>query len=270
MDDALGVGGLPRGRLVEIYGPESSGKTTLVQHVIANAQREGGVCAFIDTEHSLDIEYAKRTGVDTDALIFSQPDSGEDALEIAHRLIDSGELAVVAIDSVAALTPRAEIAGEMGEAVVGAQARLMAQACRKLVPIAARTQTLTIFTNQIREAIGVMFGSPERQPGGRALKFAAAVRLDIRRITTLKQGADAVGNRVRVKVVKNKVAAPHRTAEFEIAYGIGIDTAAEQLEQGVLNGSIKKSGAWLILPDGTKKQGDNAAKEWLRANQTLN
>lgn len=249
LDLALGVGGLPKGRIVEIYGPESSGKTTLVQHVIANAQAEGGTCAFIDAEHAVDISYARATGVDTDTLLFSQPSCGEEALEIADRLINSGDVSVCAIDSVAALTPRAELAGEMGEQTVGAQARMMGQAMRKLQGVCRRTDTLLIFTNQIRERVGVMFGSPETTPGGRALRFAASQRLDIRRIETLKEGNAPVANRVRVKVTKNKVASPLQVAEFTIRYGQGIDSAAETLELGLACGLITKSGSWFTIGD---------------------
>jgi recombination protein RecA len=250
LDLALGVGGLPRGRIVEIYGPESSGKTTVVQHVIANAQAMGLTCAMIDAEHAFDPQYACKTGVSTDDLLFSQPSSGEEALEIAHRLVLSGEVGVVAIDSVAALTPRAELAGEMGDATVGAQARLMGQAMRKL-PVAARTtNTLILFVNQLREKVGVMFGSPETQPGGRALKFFASQRLDIRRIATDKNSAgEALQNRVRVKVVKNKVAAPYKQAEFAIRFGEGIDTVGELLDMAINLGVVKKSGSWFDLPD---------------------
>jgi recombination protein RecA len=268
LDKALGVGGMPRGRIVEVYGPESSGKTTIVQHVIASAQKDGGVCAFIDAEHALDLSYARATGVDTDALLFSQPSCGEEALEIAARLVASGEVAVVAIDSVAALTPRAEINGEMGELTVGGQARLMGQAMRKLAGPVRHTNTLLLFTNQIREKIGVMFGSPETTPGGRALKFYCSQRLDIRRIETLKEANAPVANRVRVKVVKNKVASPLTVAEFTIRYGTGIDVAAETLELGLTHKLITKSGSWFNVGS-ERAHGEAQARELLRLNDPL-
>jgi recombination protein RecA len=244
LDVALGIGGLPRGRIVEIYGPESSGKTTLTLHAIANAQRAGGIAAFIDAEHALDPEYAKKLGVDIDALLVSQPDTGEQALEIADMLVRSGSIDLVVIDSVAALVPRAEIEGEMGDSHVGLQARLMSQALRKLTGGLNQTQTTMIFINQLREKIGVFFGSPETTAGGKALKFYASVRLDIRRIETLKDGTDAVGNRTRVKVVKNKMAPPFKQAEFDILYGTGISREGSLIDFGVEHEIVRKSGAW--------------------------
>ena len=244
LDLALGIGGVPRGRIVEIFGPESSGKTTLIYHIIAEAQARGGVCVFIDTEHAMDPIYAKAIGVDTDELLVSQPDYGEQALQIADRLIASTAIDVVAIDSVAALTPKAELEGQIGDQTVGLQARLMSQAMRKLAGNLNRTNTVCLFTNQIREKVGVQFGSPETQPGGRALKFASSQRLDIRRIETLKEGTEAVGNRVRVKVVKNKVAAPFRQAEFDIEYGVGISREGGLLDFGMEHDLVQKSGSF--------------------------
>src|SRR5437868_13298994 len=244
LDVALGIGGLPRGRVVEIYGPESSGKTTVALHAVANAQAAGGVAAFIDAEHALDPDYAKKLGVDTDSLLVSQPDTGEQALEIADMLVRSGALDILVIDSVAALVPRAEIEGEMGDSHVGLQARLMSQALRKITGALSNSNTTAIFINQLREKIGVMFGSPETTTGGRALKFYASVRLDVRRIETLKDGSDPVGNRTRVKVVKNKMAAPFKQAEFDILYGHGISREGSLIDVGVEQGLIKKSGAW--------------------------
>lgn len=263
LDLALGVGGLPRGRVCEIFGPESSGKTTLVYHVIAEAQRRGGVCAFIDAEHAMDPVYARNIGVNVDELLVSQPDNGEQALEIAEMLIRSGALDVVAIDSVAALVPKAEIEGEMGDSFVGLQARLMSQALRKLTGVLNRTGTVAIFTNQLREKIGVMFGSPETTTGGRALKFYSSVRLDIRRIETLKEGTDAVGNRVRVKVVKNKVSPPFRQSEFDIIYGSGISWAGSVLDVGLDNRIVEKSGSYFSFEDERLGQGRANARAFL-------
>src|SRR5213595_1547124 len=263
LDVALGVGGLPRGRIVEVFGPESSGKTTLVYHVIAEAQKRGGICAFIDAEHAMDPLYAKRIGVDVDELLVSQPDHGEQALEIADLLIRSGAIDLVAIDSVAALTPRAELEGQMGDQTVGLQARMMSQAMRKLAGNLNRANTLCVFTNQIREKVGVMFGSPETQPGGRALKFYASQRLDIRRIETLKDGVEAVGNRVRVKVVKNQVAPPFRQAEFDIEFGRGISTAGCLIDLGLEHNIISKSGSFFSYGDERLGQGRNNAKGYL-------
>jgi recombination protein RecA len=266
LDLALGIGGVPRGRIVEVFGPESSGKTTLIYHVLAEAQKLGGVCAFIDAEHSMDPLYAREIGVDIDELLVSQPDYGEQALEIADVLVRCGAVDVVAIDSVAALTPRKELEGQMGDTTVGGQARMMSLAMRKLAGNLNRTQTLCLLTNQIREKIGVVYGSPETQPGGRALKFYASQRLDIRRIQTLKEGTDAVGNRVRVKVVKNKVAAPFRQAEFDLEYGKGISTAGCLLELGVRYDVVSKSGAHYSYGRQRIGQGLKDAKAFLEAN----
>src|SRR5690242_12376926 len=269
LDIALGVGGMPRGRIVEIFGPESSGKTTLIYHVIAEAQKLGGVCAFIDAEHAMDPIYAKAIGVDIDELLVSQPDYGEQALEIADMLVRSGAVDVVAVDSVAALTPRAELEGQMGDQTVGVQARMMSQAMRKLAGNLNRTKTLCVFTNQIREKVGVMFGSPETQPGGRALKFYASQRLDIRRIETLKDGTEAVGNRVRVKVVKNKVAAPFRQAEFDIEFGTGISSSGCILDLGIEHSIVTKSGSFFSYGDERLGQGRNNAKAYLDEHQEV-
>src|SRR5881409_978951 len=264
LDLALGIGGVPRWRIIEIFGPESSGKTTLIYHVLAEAQRLGGVCAFIDAEHAMDPLYAKQIGVDIDELLVSQPDYGEQALEIADMLVRSGAVDVVAIDSVAALTPRAELEVQMGDTTVGLQARMMSQAMRKLAGNLNRTGTLCVFTNQIREKVGVMFGSPETQPGGRALKFYASQRLDIRRIETLKDGTEAVGNRVRVKVVKNKVAAPFRQAEFDIEFGKGISSSGCILDLGIEHAIVTKSGSFFSYNDERLGQGRNNAKAFLK------
>ncbi len=269
LDLALGVGGLPRGRVVEVYGPESSGKSTLAMHVVAEAQRNGGICAYIDAEHAMDPVYAKAIGVDIDELLISQPDTGEQALEITDMLVRSGALDVVVIDSVAALTPRAEIEGEMGDTHVGLQARLMSQALRKLTANLNRTKTICLFINQLREKIGVMFGSPETTPGGRALKFYSSVRLDIRRIESIKDGVEVVGNRTRVKVVKNKVAPPFRQAEFDIMYGKGISREGSLLDVGVDLGLIKKSGAWFTYEGEQLGQGRENAKTFLSDNAEI-
>lgn len=266
LDLALGVGGVPRGRVVEVYGTESSGKTTLALHVIAEAQRNGGIAAFIDAEHALDPGYAKAIGVDIDELLISQPDTGEQALEIADMLIRSGALDVVVIDSVAALVPKAEIDGEMGDSHMGLQARLMSQALRKLTGSLNRSRTTAIFINQLREKIGVLFGSPEVTPGGRALKFYASVRLEVRRVETIKDGAESVGNRVRVKVTKNKVAPPFRQAEFDIVFGEGISREGSLLDVAVDQGVVKKSGAWFTFDNDQLGQGRENAKRFLREN----
>jgi recombination protein RecA len=269
LDLALGIGGLPRGRVVEIYGPESSGKTTVALHAIANAQAGGGICAFIDAEHALDPDYAEKLGVDTDALLVSQPDNGEQALEIADMLVRSGALALIVIDSVAALTPRAEIEGEMGDSHVGLQARLMSQALRKMTGALSGANTTAIFINQLREKIGVMFGSPETTTGGRALKFYSSIRLDVRRIETLKDGQEMVGNRTRVKVVKNKVAPPFKQAEFDILYGQGISREGSLIDLGVEVGIIRKAGAWFTYDTDQLGQGRENARNYLRANPDL-
>ncbi|KAA8820044.1 recombinase RecA [Bifidobacterium vespertilionis] len=269
LDMALGIGGLPKGRIVEVYGPESSGKTTLALQVIANAQRDGGVAAFIDAEHALDPEYARKLGVDTDSLIVSQPDNGEQALEIADMLIRSGALDVIVIDSVAALVPKAEIEGDMGDSHVGLQARLMSQALRKMTGALAQAGTTAIFINQLREKIGVFFGSPETTTGGKALKFYASVRLDIRRIQTIKNGEEAIGNRTKVKVVKNKMAPPFKVAEFDMLYGQGISEEGSVLDLGMQVGLIKKSGSWLLYDEGQLGQGREKARQFLKDNPEL-
>lgn len=266
---ALGIGGFPRGRVVEIYGPESSGKTTVALHAIAEAQKDGGIAAFIDAEHALDPEYAKALGVDTDALLVSQPDTGEQALEIADMLVRSGAIDIVVIDSVAALTPKAEIDGEMGDSHVGLQARLMSQALRKMTSALYQTGTTAIFINQLREKIGVMFGSPETTTGGKALKFYASVRCDIRRIQALKDGQDVVGNRTRLKIVKNKVSPPFKIAEFDILYGEGISREGSILDLGVDAGIIKKSGSWFTYDGEQLGQGKEKAREFLKSNPEL-
>ncbi|HAN24952.1 MAG: recombinase RecA [Microbacterium sp.] len=269
LDVALGVGGLPRGRIIEIYGPESSGKTTLTLHAIANVQRAGGIAAFIDAEHALDPDYAAKLGVDIDQLLVSQPDTGEQALEIADMLVRSGAIDLVVIDSVAALVPKAEIEGEMGDSHVGLQARLMSQALRKLTGGLNQTKTTAIFINQLREKIGVFFGSPETTAGGKALKFYASVRLDIRRIETLKDGTDAVGNRTRVKVAKNKMAPPFKQAEFDILFGTGISREGSLIDFGVEHGIVKKSGAWYTYDGEQLGQGKENARSFLLKNEDI-
>ena len=269
LDIALGVGGLPRGRVVEIYGPESSGKTSLTLHVIAEAQRQGGTCAFIDAEHAMDPEYAKMLGVNIDDLLVSQPDTGEQALEICDMVVRSGAVDVVVIDSVAALTPKAEIEGEMGDSHVGLQARLMSQALRKMTSSIKNSNTLVIFINQIRSKIGVMFGSPETTTGGNALKFYASVRLDIRRIGAIKDGDEVIGNQTRVRVQKNKVAPPFKQAEFQILYAVGINRVGELLDFGVSRGQIEKSGSWYSIGEQRIGQGRRQAEAWLHENSSV-
>lgn len=269
LDIALGIGGFPRGRVIEVFGPESSGKSTLAMHVVAEAQRNGGICAYIDAEHAMDPVYAKAIGVDIDELLISQPDNGEQALEIADMLVRSGSLDVLVIDSVAALTPRAEIEGEMGDTHIGLQARLMSQALRKLTSNLNRSRTIAIFINQLREKIGVMYGSPEVTPGGRALKFYASVRIDIRKIEAIKDGAEIVGSRTRAKVVKNKCAPPFRQAEFDIMYGSGISREGSLLDVGVDLGIIKKSGAWYTYEGEQLGQGREKAKDFISSNPGL-
>ena len=269
LDIALGVGGLPRGRVVEIYGPESSGKTTVALHVLAEAQKKDGTAAFIDAEHALDPAYARKLGVDTENLIVSQPDTGEQALEIAESLVRSGAVDVLVIDSVAALVPKAEIEGEMGDSHVGLQARLMSQALRKLAGAIKKSNTIAIFINQLREKVGIMFGNPETTPGGRALKFYSSVRLDVRRIETLKQGDEMIGNRTRVKVVKNKVAPPFKKAEFDIMYGQGISKEGNVLDVGVSSNIIRKAGSWYSYGDDKLGQGRENAKDFLKENPEI-
>ncbi len=269
LDAALGVGGLPKGRVTEVYGPESSGKTTLALHIIANAQKAGGLAAFIDAEHALDPEYAAKLGVNLDELLVSQPDFGEQALEITETLIRSGSIDVIVIDSVAALVPRAELEGDMGEAQMGLQARLMSQALRKLAGVISKSNTCLVFINQIREKIGVMFGSPETTTGGRALKFYSSVRIDIRRISSIKQGEDIIGNRTRAKVAKNKVAAPFRKAEFDILYGEGISLTGELLDLGVEYRLVQKSGSWYSCGETRLGQGREAARAFLKENPEM-
>lgn len=269
LDVALGIGGLPKGRVVEIYGPESSGKTTLAIHVIAEAQKKGGICAFIDAEHAFDSAYAQKLGVDVDNLLISQPDYGEQALEIADRLILSGAVDVVVIDSVAALVPKAELEGEMGDSKMGLHARLMSQALRKLTATISKTNTICIFINQLREKIGVMFGNPETTTGGNALKFYASVRLDIRRIAQIKDGDEAIGNRVKVKVVKNKVAPPFRAAEFDIVFGEGISKVGEIIDMGVELGIINKNGSWFSYNTDKLGQGRDTVKQLMHDNPEL-
>lgn len=266
VDMALGAGGIPRGRVIEIYGPESTGKTTLALHILAEAQKKGGVGAFIDAEHALDPEYAARIGVNVNELLISQPDSGEQALQILEALVRSGEVDVIVVDSVAALTPKNEIAGEMGEFQIGLQARLMSSALRKLSAIVSKTKTCVIFINQIRMKIGVMFGNPETTPGGLALKFYASVRIELRRIAQLKKGDEITGNRVRAKIVKNKVAAPFKTAEFDIYYNEGISAQADVLNAGLLTGIVKKSGSWIQYEDAKLGQGAEQARSFLKEN----
>lgn len=269
LDIALGVGGVPKGRIIEIYGPESSGKTTMALHMIAEAQKLGGAAAFIDAEHALDPGYAKKLGVDTDNLYVSQPDTGEQALEITEALVRSGAIDIIVIDSVAALVPKAEIDGEMGASHVGLQARLMSQALRKLAGIISKSNTVTVFINQLREKVGVMFGNPETTPGGRALKFYASVRLDVRRVESIKNGDEVVGNRTRIKVAKNKVAPPFKTADFDIYYGEGVSAESSVIELGTELGLVKKSGSWFYYNETRIGQGKDNAREFLKQNRDV-
>jgi len=269
LDVALGVGGVPKGRIMEVFGPESSGKTTLALHIVAEAQKAGGYAAFIDAEHAMDPEYAKNLGVNLDELLVSQPDSGEQSLEIAETLVRSGALDIIVVDSVAALVPRAELEGEMGDSHMGLQARLMSQALRKLTGTVSRSNTTVLFVNQIREKIGVMFGNPETTPGGRALKFYSSVRIDIRRITSLKEGSDIVGNRTRVKIVKNKVAPPFKSTEFDIMYGKGISKAGDIIDLAIKGDIIEKTGAWFSYGEMKIGQGRENAKHYLEENEDV-
>ena len=269
LDVALGVGGIPKGRIIEVFGPESSGKTTLALHIVAEAQKDGGYAAFIDAEHAMDPEYAKNLGVNLEELLVSQPDSGEQSLEIAETLVRSGALDIIVVDSVAALVPRAELEGEMGDSHMGLQARLMSQALRKLTGTVSRSNTTVLFVNQIREKIGVMFGNPETTPGGRALKFYSSVRMDIRRITSLKEGADIVGNRTRVKIVKNKVAPPFKSTEFDIMYGKGISREGDIIDLAIKGDIVEKTGAWFSYGEMKIGQGRENAKHYLQENEDI-
>lgn len=269
LDSALGIGGLPRGRIIEIYGPESSGKTTVALHVVSEAQKMGGTAAFIDAEHALDPIYASKIGVNMDELYISQPDTGEQALDICESLVKSGAVDIIIVDSVAALTPKAEIDGEMGDSFIGLQARLMSQALRKLTAIVNKTKTCVVFINQLREKVGVMFGSPETTPGGKALKFYSSVRLDVRKIDTIKDGSDFIGNRTRVKVVKNKMASPFKTAEFDLMYGTGISKVGCLLDVAIENNIVEKSGSWFSYNDSKIGQGKENVKSYLEQNEEL-
>ncbi|MGN1221801.1 MAG: recombinase RecA [Christensenellales bacterium] len=269
LDSALGIGGLPRGRIIEIYGPESSGKTTVALHVVAEAQKLGGTAAFIDAEHALDPVYASKIGVNMDELYISQPDTGEQALDICESLVKSGAVDIIIVDSVAALTPKAEIDGEMGESFIGLQARLMSQALRKLTAIVNKTKTCVVFINQLREKVGVMFGSPETTPGGKALKFYSSIRLDVRKVDTIKDGSDFIGNKTRVKVVKNKLASPFKTAEFDLMYGTGISKIGCLIDIAIENGIVEKSGSWFSYNDQKIGQGKENVKNYLEQNEAL-